>query len=154
MCTDSFEVTASPCVNVPQQVKFSAREQCLSPHTIDVPVYNDLVDLSYEVNKETSKEPSVVVLNSDLEGLSYPVPETSVHAVNSITFELCNNCPFVKGQVSGIPSSLLCDTGASVTTISERSYLTNSLIARKCLAVKHFNKPSGLSVVKTCRSKV
>ena len=48
MCTDSFEVTASPCVNVPQQVKFSAREQCLSRHTIDVPVCNDLVDLSYE----------------------------------------------------------------------------------------------------------
>ncbi len=104
-------------LNVPQQVNLSAREQCLSPHIIDVPVCNDLVDLSYEVKKETSKEPSVVVLNSDLKCLSYPVPETSVHAVNSITFELCNNCPFVQGQVSGIPTSLLCDTGASVTTI-------------------------------------
>jgi hypothetical protein len=122
MCTDSFEVTASPCVNVPQQVKFSAREQCLLPHTIDVPVCNDLVDLSYEVNKETSKEPSVVVLNSDLEGLSHPVPKTSVHAVNSITFEFCNNCSFLQGQVSGIPTSLLCDTGTSVTTISEKLF--------------------------------
>ncbi|CAB4026585.1 Hypothetical predicted protein [Paramuricea clavata] len=64
MRTDSFEVTASPCVNVPQQVKFGAREQCLLPHTIDVPV-----------------------------------------------------C-----QVSGIPTSLLCDTGASVTTISEKLF--------------------------------
>jgi hypothetical protein len=122
MCTDSFEVTTSPCVNVPQQVKFSAREQCLLPHTIDVPVCNDLVDLSYEVNKETSKERSVVVFNSDLEGLSFPVPKTSVHAVYSITFEFCSNCPFLQGQVSGIPTSLLCDTGASVTTISEKLF--------------------------------
>ena len=120
--TYSSEVTASPCVNVPQQVRFSAREQCLVPDTIDVPVCNDLVDLSYEVYEETSKEPSVVVLNSDLEGLSYPVPKSSVHAVNSITFEIRNNCPFLQGQVSGIPTSLLCDTGAFVTTISEKLF--------------------------------
>ena len=51
MCADSLEVTASPCVNVPQQVKFS---------TIDVPVCNDLVDLSCEVNqgrRETTTGP-------------------------------------------------------------------------------------------------
>ena len=60
-------------------------------------------------------------MNSDLEGLSYPVPTTGVHSVNSITFdhEIRNNCPFLQGQVSGIPTSFLCDTGASVTTISE-----------------------------------
>ena len=75
MCKDSFEVTASPCVNVPQEVIVSGREQCLLPCTKDVPVCNDLVDLSNEVNKETHKEPSVVVLNPDLEGLSYPVPK-------------------------------------------------------------------------------
>jgi hypothetical protein len=52
MCTDSLEVTASPCVNVPQQVTFSAREQCPLPRTIDVPVCMlDLVDLVCEVNK-------------------------------------------------------------------------------------------------------
>ena len=124
--TYSSEVTVSPCVNVPQQVRFSAREQCLVPGTIDVPVCNDLVDLSYEVYEETSKEPSVVVLNSDLEGLSYPVPKTYVHAVNSITFEIRNNCPFLQGQVSGIPTSLLCDTGASVTTISEKLFNKSS----------------------------
>ena len=87
---------------------------------IFVPVCNDLADLSYEVYKETHKEPRVVVLNSDLEDLSYPVPKSAVHPVNSIAFEFCNNCPFLQGQVSGIPTSLLCDTGASVTTISEK----------------------------------
>ena len=76
--------------------------------------------MSYEVNKETHKEPRVVVLNSDLEDLSYPVPKSAVHPVNSIAFEFCNNCPFLQSQVSGIPTSLLCDTGASVTTISEK----------------------------------
>ena len=41
-----------------------------------------------EVNKETNKEPSVVGLNSDLEGLSYPIPTTGVHYVNSIRLHL------------------------------------------------------------------
>ena len=70
----------SPCVNVRQQAKFSAREQCPLPRTIDLSVCNELVDLSCEVNKETNREPSVVVLNSDLEGLSYPVPTTGACA--------------------------------------------------------------------------
>ena len=122
MCTDKFEVTASPCVNVPQEVKVSGREQCLLLCTKDVPVCNDLVDLSNEVNKEVHNEPSVVVLNPDLKGLAFPVPKSAVHSVNSITFELCNNCPFLQGQVNGIPTSLLCDTGASVTTISEKLF--------------------------------
>ena len=77
------------------------------------------VDLQGEVNKEINKESSVVVLNPDLEGLSYSVPTNPAHSVNSITFELHNNCPFLQGQISGIPKSLLCDTGASVTRISE-----------------------------------
>ena len=130
MCIDSLEVTASPCVQVPQKVESSAREQSPSPCTIDVPVCNDVVDLSCagsvdlqgEVNKEINKEPSVVVLNPDLKGLSYSVPTNPVHSVNSITFELHNNCPFLQGQISGIPTSLLCDTGASVTTISENLF--------------------------------
>ena len=130
MCIDSLEVTASPCVQVPQKVESSAREQCPLPCTIDVPLCNDLVDLSCtgsvdlqgEVNKEINKEPSVVVLNPDLEGLPYSVLTNPVHSVNSITFELHNNCPFLQGQISGIPTSLLCDTGASVTTISENLF--------------------------------
>ena len=81
-----------------------------------------MIDLQGEVNKEINKEPSVVVLNPDLEGLSYSVPTNPVHSVNSITFELRNNCLFLQGQISGTPTSLLCDTGASVTTISENLF--------------------------------
>ena len=54
--------------------------------------------------------------------MSYSVPTNPGHSVNSITFELRNNCPFLQGQISGIPTSLLCDTGASVTTISENLF--------------------------------
>ena len=80
--------------------------------------FDDSVNLQGEVNKE----PSVVVLNPDLKGLLYSVPTNPVYSVNSITFELRKNCPFVQGQISGIPISLLCDTGASITTISENFF--------------------------------
>ena len=117
-------------MQVSQKVESSAREQCPLPSAIDVPVCNVLFDLSCtssvdlqgEVNKEINRELSVVVLKPDLEGVSYSVPANPAHSVNSITFELPNNCPFLQGQISGIPTSLLCDAGASVTLISENRF--------------------------------
>lgn len=95
--------------------------------------FNDLVDLSCEVNKETNKEPNVVVLNSDLESLSYLVPTTSVDSVNSnhITFEICNNCPFVQGKVSNKPTYLFYVTMGRLSPRLVRLYLTKSQITRK-----------------------
>ena len=106
--------------------------------------------------KLINKQISVVVLNSDLEGLLYPVPTTGVHSVNSITFEIRNNCPFLQGQVSGIPTSFLCDTGASVTTISENQFnkIPNRTKMPSSKTFPHTDISSELSVVKVCQSKV
>ena len=102
MCMDPLEVTASPCGQVPQQVESSAREQCLLPCTMVVPVCHDLVDLSCddsvdlqgEINKEIKKN---LMLNPNLEGLSYSVTTNPVHFVNSITFELRNIASILAG---------------------------------------------------------
>ena len=103
--------------------------------------------------KLINKQISVVVLNSDLEGLLYPVPTTGVHSVNSITFEIRNNCPFLQGQVSGIPTSFYMILGHPSPRLV-RIYFRKPPIARKFLAVKRFHIPSELSVVKVCISKV
>ena len=79
------EPPVSPCV--PQPENSDSDEQFLNTrNAVEVPVCNDLVDLSCEVNHETNPEPSVVILNSDLKGLSYPAPTTPMHSVNAITF--------------------------------------------------------------------
>ena len=97
-------------------------------NTVEIPVCNDLVDLSREMIREANLEPSVFVLNSDLEGLVFPVSNFNANFTdktvpgpfdicNTVLFKIRNNYPFVPGRIGELSVPFLCDTGAAITAI-------------------------------------
>jgi hypothetical protein len=72
--TDNSKVTESQCINVPQHVDIDVRQPFFSEYsTIDVPVCDDLVDLSPCEVKGNEMQSSEIVFNTDLEGIIFPV---------------------------------------------------------------------------------
>lgn len=115
-------------LSVPQPANRDIGGQFPNPYNaVDVPVCDNLVDLSDNSDKEIEMHDKTFVLNSELEGLVFPVPDqisdndfahsTSVSTI-TVHFQTRNNCPFLPGKICDRPLSFLCDTGAAITTVS------------------------------------
>ena len=107
-----------------------AGEQFLKTYNIiEVPVCNDLVNLSCEMIHEANLEPSVVVLNSDIQAHVFSVSNFNAYCTdktvpgpsdirNIVPFKIRNNYPFVSGRIGELSVPFSCDTGAAITAIS------------------------------------
>ena len=116
----------SPCE--PQPANRDINGQFLGTHNaIYEPICDNLVDLSDNSDKEVEMHYKTLILNTDLEGLVFPVLDqicdndfarsTPVSTIN-VHFQTHNNCPFLAGKICDRSLTVLCDTGAAITTIS------------------------------------
>ena len=113
---------------VPQLVDIAVSQPVCPVYMVDVPICDDLVDLSpCETTSNWVPSTSTSVCK-DLEGLVFPSYPHDEHTDKftlegttcaiSVHFEKQNNCPFISGKISDHSVSFLCDTGAAITTIS------------------------------------
>ena len=119
-------VTESTCVNESfvRNIDLPG-ELAQLPNMDDVPVCDDLVDLSghEHVRKATNNN---IVVHPDLEGLVLPADTSTIVSTvsierpisNEISFKMRNHSPSIDGKICDLPLTFLCDIGAAISAVS------------------------------------